>query len=73
MILSDINMPGKDGALLREVKQRSPDFPVMMVTAYDDDERRRVSQECGAAAFITEPVDFKLLKRQLRQPPGLPA
>jgi CheY-like chemotaxis protein len=41
-LLSDINMPGMDGLeLLREVKQRRPDLPVMMVTAYEDDERRR--------------------------------
>ena len=42
VILSDINMPGMDGlALLREIKRRHPDLPVMMVTAYGDDERRR--------------------------------
>ena len=42
VILSDINMPGMDGLeLLGEVKQRRPDLPVMMVTAYGDDERRR--------------------------------
>jgi CheY-like chemotaxis protein len=42
VILSDINMPGMDGLhLLGEIKQRHPDLPVMMVTAYGDDERRR--------------------------------
>ena len=35
VILSDINMPGMDGLeLLREIKTRRPDLPVMMVTAY---------------------------------------
>ena len=68
MILSDINMPGMDGlALLREIKQRRPDLPVMMVTAYGDDERRRRASEFGAAEFLTKPVDFDLLKEQLRQ------
>jgi CheY-like chemotaxis protein len=68
VILSDINMPGMDGlALLREVKQRRPDLPVMMVTAYGDDERRQRASEYGAAAFITKPVDFDVLKRQLAQ------
>ena len=72
VILSDINMPGMDGlALLREIKARWPDLPVMMVTAYGDDERRRRANEYGAAEFLTKPVDFDLLKAQLRQlPPG---
>ena len=71
VILSDINMPGMDGlTLLREIKQRRPDLPVMMVTAYGDDERRRRASEYGAAEFITKPVDFDLLKRQLQQLPG---
>jgi len=73
VILSDINMPGMDGlALLREIKTRWPDMPVMMVTAYGDDERRRMADEYGAAEFITKPVDFDLLKAQLRQLPSCP-
>jgi DNA-binding NtrC family response regulator len=47
------------------VKEQSPDLLVMMVTAYGDEDRRRVAQECGAAEFITKPVDFDFLKRQL--------
>ncbi|TMJ76149.1 MAG: response regulator [Alphaproteobacteria bacterium] len=71
VILSDINMPGMDGlALLREIKTRWADLPVMMVTAYGDDERRRRAGEYGALEFITKPVDFDLLKEQLRQLPS---
>jgi two-component system, response regulator, stage 0 sporulation protein F len=68
VILSDINMPGMDGlSLLREIKLRRPELPVMMVTAYGDDERRRRAAEAGAFEFLTKPVDFNLLKDQLRQ------
>ena len=67
-VLSDINMPGMDGLqLLGEIKRRFPDLPVMMVTAYRDDERRRQAGEYGAACFITKPVDFDFLKAQLRR------
>jgi CheY-like chemotaxis protein len=73
VILSDINMPGMDGLeLLREVKQRRPELPVMMVTAYGDDERRRRASDLGAVEFITKPVDFDLLKSQLQQLPSGP-
>ena len=53
VVLSDINMPGVDGLqLLGEIKQRRPDLPVMMVTAYGDDERRRRAHELGASEFM---------------------
>jgi CheY-like chemotaxis protein len=67
VILSDINMPGMDGlTLLGEIKRRFPDIPVMMVTAYGDDERRQRADALGATEFITKPVDFDALKAQLR-------
>ena len=68
VILSDINMPGMDGlTLLGAIKERFPGLPVMMVTAYGDDERRRRASELGAFEFLTKPVDFDHLKAQLRQ------
>jgi CheY-like chemotaxis protein len=68
VILSDINMPRMDGlTLLGEIKKRFPNIPVMMLTAYGDDERRRRAAEYGAADFLTKPVDFDHLKAQLRQ------
>jgi CheY-like chemotaxis protein len=68
VVLSDINMPGMDGlGLLREVKRRHAELPVIMVTAYVDDERRRKASAFGAAEFVTKPVDFDSLKRQLGQ------
>jgi CheY-like chemotaxis protein len=74
VILSDINMPGMDGlTLLREVKKRRPALPVMMVTAYGDDERRKRAAEGGAMDFLTKPVDFDTLKENLRRLPLAPA
>jgi CheY-like chemotaxis protein len=74
VILSDINMPGMDGlSLLRNIKVSRPELPVMMVTAYGDDERRRQASEAGAHEFLTKPVDFDRLKEELVRlsaPPG---
>jgi DNA-binding response OmpR family regulator len=61
-------MDGLD--LLAEVKRRYPELPVMMVTAYGDDERRRRATELGAAEFLTKPVDFDFLRVRLRQLPN---
>jgi CheY-like chemotaxis protein len=69
-VLSDLNMPDMDGLeLLGKIKQRRPDLPVLMVTAYGDDERRRRARELGASEFVAKPVDFDRLKEQLRQLP----
>jgi CheY-like chemotaxis protein len=68
VVFSDINMPGMDGlSLLQQVKERHAHLPVIMVTAYGDDERRRKAAEFGAREFVTKPVDFALLKQQLQQ------
>src|SRR5262245_18500227 len=46
VILSDINTTGMDGlTLLERIKARFPSIPVMMVTAYGDDKRRRRADE----------------------------
>jgi CheY-like chemotaxis protein len=68
VILSDINMPGMDGLeLLRRTKELRPELPVLIVTAYADDGRRRRAAELGAAAFLAKPIDFTELKRHLAE------
>jgi CheY-like chemotaxis protein len=70
VVLSDINMPGLDGLeLLGAIKQGRPDLPVIMVSAYGDNARRRRASELGAFEFINKPVDFNKLKEQLRPLP----
>ena len=48
-------------------KDRDGQKTVCLVTAYGDDERRRLGGEYGAAQFTTKPVDFNALNAQLRQ------
>jgi DNA-binding response OmpR family regulator len=60
-------LDGVGDRLLRHIKEQRPGFPVMMVTAYGDDERRRRASDLGAVEFLTKPVDFDHLKAQLRE------
>lgn len=63
LILSDINMPGMTGfELLSQSKRIWPDLPVAMITAYGDSESRQRALAGGAAAFLTKPIDFVVLK-----------
>jgi len=66
LILSDINMPGMSGLdMLPRAKQARPDVPVIMITAYGDDETRRKAAEAGAAGLFTKPIDFPELRGEI--------
>ncbi len=46
LVLSDINMPGMSGLdLLPQARAARPDVPIVMITAYGDEETRRVAME----------------------------
>ena len=69
LILSDINMPGRNGLeLLQKIKQKfeNPSPVVMMITAYGDEYNYNQAIKFGADDFLTKPVDFNLLKAKLR-------
>ncbi len=66
LILSDINMPGMSGLdLLKKTKEIHPELPVIMITAYDDQERQERAYEFGATDFLAKPIDFENLKAKI--------
>jgi len=66
LVLSDINMPGMTGLeLLRIIKAEYPDLRVMMVTAYDDAAMQEEAFSNGAEGYLTKPIDFSELKRDV--------
>lgn len=66
LILSDINMPGMTGLeMLPKVKQKRPDVPVIMITAYGDADTRRKALEHGASGLLTKPIDFAVLREEI--------
>jgi CheY-like chemotaxis protein len=66
LILSDINMPGMSGLeLLPKAKALRPDVPVIMITAYGDDDTRRKALEGAAEALLTKPIDFVALRTEI--------
>ena len=66
LILSDINMPGMTGLeMLPKVKQKRPDVPVIMITAYGDADTKRKALEGGASGLLTKPIDFAVLREEI--------
>jgi len=67
-IFSDINMPGMSGLqLLPRVRALRPNVPVVMITAYGDEDTRRKASEGGAADLVTKPIDFGALRQRIDQ------
>ena len=66
LLVSDINMPGMSGLdLLPVVKQRRPDLPIFMISAYGDEGTINTALQRGARKFLTKPVDFGQLKQDV--------
>jgi CheY-like chemotaxis protein len=66
LILSDVNMPGMSGLeLLPKARRIRPDVPVIMITAYGDEDTTRRALESGAEALLTKPIDFVTLREEI--------
>jgi signal transduction histidine kinase len=63
IVITDIKMPVMGGIeLLRQVKRKSPDTPVIMITGHGDMDLTISSLKFGAADFITKPVNVDMLE-----------
>jgi two-component system response regulator FlrC len=62
LVLSDVQMPGADGhALLRNVRERQPDLPVVLMTAYGTIERAVAAMRDGACDYLVKPFEAEEL------------
>jgi DNA-binding NtrC family response regulator len=67
VLVADIKMPGMDGiTLVRKVKERRPDLPIIMITAFATVENAIQSMKEGAYDFITKPFPPEKLSHVLR-------
>lgn len=67
LLLLDLGLPGKDGwTVLRELRDQGKRFPVIIVTARDDERDRVAGLEAGANDYITKPFRFEELLARVR-------
>jgi len=66
-IILDILMPEEDGVeILREIKKRNPDIPVIMLSAAGAVETVVDTIKLGAADYLVKPIDFTHLEVTLK-------
>lgn len=62
LVVSDVNMPGMDGhQLLAQIRQRQPQLPVLLMTAFGAVERAVDAMRQGAADYLVKPFEPKAL------------
>jgi len=72
VVVSDIRMPGSSGLeLLQALRERYPNLPVIIMTAYSDLESAVSSFQGGAFEYLPKPFDInhavELIRRALEQ------
>jgi two-component system NtrC family response regulator len=66
LVLTDMKMPVMDGIeLLKQIKEKNPHLPVVMMTAYGTVERAVEAMQLGAFNFIQKPFQNETLKQMV--------
>ncbi len=73
LVMLDLTMPDLGGEqVLRELRQRRPDIPVLLCSGYsEEDTQSRIARQ-HTASFLQKPYPFDLLKARLRDLLGCP-
>jgi FixJ family two-component response regulator len=66
-LIQDVQMPGMNGLQLQShLTAAGYDFPIIFITAYDDNDVRARAFEAGAVAFLLKPFSDELLLKTIR-------
>ena len=72
-VLTDIQMPGMNGlVLLKQLLQRSPGLPILVMTAYPSRTNREQAFAGGAQKYMAKPLDDMRLESWLLDVLGRP-
>ena len=66
LVVTDMKMPGMSGVeLLEKLKQKDPQLPVVMMTAFGTVEKAVEAMKKGAFDYISKPFDNEILKKTI--------
>ena len=60
LVVTDLRMPGINGLeVLRRVRDFDPEIPIIIISAFADNENTAAARNEGAFAFFSKPLDLK--------------
>lgn len=63
LIITDIMMPGMSGfEMIEQVRKNKLDTPVIVITAYGDEEKEKRSKQLGVIKYVEKPFDIKEIR-----------
>ena len=66
LILMDISLPAIDGLkVTRELRNRAQNMPIIIVSAYDNEEARDDAFLAGGTDYVSKPINFDDLKTKI--------
>src|SRR5215831_1931517 len=67
VVVLDLMLPKMDGlAVCKELRQKSPQMPILMLTAKDDVVDKVLGLEMGADDYITKPFSLRELEARIK-------
>lgn len=67
MVVLDVMLPGKDGfTVLREIRERYAELPVIMLTARSEDIDKVLGLEMGADDYLSKPFNVRELAARVK-------
>lgn len=70
MIITDLNMPGKDGVALVAAARARPEYqgvPILVLSTESEDAKRQRARDAGATGWIVKPFDRDKLLAVVRK------
>ena len=66
IVITDINMPNMDGlAMIKALKDIDTNLPIIIISAYDDQENLLQAVNMGCNGFVKKPINIEHLFEQL--------
>jgi FixJ family two-component response regulator len=71
-LVLDVHLPGRSGLQLQtDLKAADKHYPIVFITAFDNDQSRKQALEAGAIEFLRKPLDSErlldVIERALKQ------